>query len=69
MTATAPHSRQDRQLFTDLAALMARGFLRLTQKGQIARFSGPGEPRKELDVPVEESPHGEDHGRAEWTPA
>ena len=29
-----PHSPQDRPLFTDLAAILARGYLRLTQSGE-----------------------------------
>ena len=69
MTGTATHSRQDRQLFTELAALMARGYLRLTQSRQIPPDSRHGDSQKELDVPATESPHGDDHGRAEWTPA
>ncbi len=43
--------------FTDLAAILARGYLRLTEKRQMRATSGTDSEReKPLDVPHRESP-------------
>ncbi len=43
-------------LFTDLAALLARGYLRASEKAEHCAVSGRREPQKELDLRAEESP-------------
>jgi len=43
--------------FRDLAALLAQGFLRLTQQSRNVAVSADREPQKELDVVATESPH------------
>ena len=44
--------------FTDLAAILARGYLRLTGKRQMCATSGADFRRENpLDVPRRESPH------------
>ena len=42
---------------TAIAALLARGYLRLTEKDQHCAISGNREPQIELDVSAKESPH------------
>ena len=54
----------------ELAAELARGYLRLTQKGPNCAVPEPGEPQKELDVLRRESPHDDHeirHGKPPWT--
>ncbi len=47
------HLRND---LPDLASLLARGYIRLTQQRGMAPFIGQGEPQKPLDVSRPESP-------------
>ena len=44
-------------LLTELASLLARGYMRLTQKSRDVAVFPPRIPQKELDVLAEESPH------------
>ncbi len=56
------HLRND---LTDLARLLARGYIRVTQQRGTAPFLDDGEPQNPLDLPSTESPHGE-RERAPW---
>ena len=55
MTAQAG---MDRALFTELAAVLANGYLRLAETRRNCAISGHGESQKELDVRPEESADG-----------
>ena len=55
MATIATHSA-----FTELAALLASGYLRLTQHAHTLGTFSPREPQKELDVSLPESPHCEE---------
>lgn len=44
----------------ELVAILARGYLRLTEQARNDGISDPNQPQKELDVDVEESPHDDD---------
>jgi hypothetical protein len=46
----------------ELAAILARGFLRLTEKRRVAAVSSARDPQVSLDVSGRESPHVVDHG-------
>lgn len=48
----------------DLAAVLARGILRLARNERNAASSPPGEPQKAVDVARPESPHVVDNGSA-----
>ena len=50
-------ARESRGDFGELAGLLARGYLRLTEKAQFRAVSDPSQPQKELDVSTTESPH------------
>jgi hypothetical protein len=65
MTTIATHSA-----FTELVAVLARGYLRSTQTAQNLGTSRPKEPQKELDVSRPESPAVLEQirsGRRQWT--
>ena len=58
MTTRSPGSNSPVAAVTDLAAVLARGYLRLTEKRQMCATSGTNSGReKPLDVPHRESPH------------
>jgi len=54
--------------FAEIAALLARGYLRLTQKRPNGAISGGENPHKSLDVSRQESPHVVEE-RARWIAA
>ena len=54
----------------ELAAILGRGYLRLTANGRNVGVSGPKEPQKEVDPRAKQSVTGVQesrHRRAQWT--
>ena len=67
MNTIATHSA-----VTELAAILACGYLRLTQVGRYSDVSRAGDSQKELDVSRRESPHCDHeirHERPPWRTA
>lgn len=60
MTSRTPSRLQAE--FTDLAVLLARAYLRLTQQSRNDAVSAGERPQKRLDVSATESPHVQDDG-------
>ena len=56
------HLRSPDEPWRELAAVLATGYLRLTQRSRNDAVSRPGEPQKPLDLPRKPRPHVQGHG-------
>ena len=70
MTYESTRTGPSDPLLTELAALLAHGYLRLTRKAETASLSEAEQPQKPLDFSEEQSVHGvqeSQHRRPRWT--
>jgi len=58
----------DDEPWSELAALLARGYLRLTAKARITAISEPRNPQKEVDLRADQSVHGVEESRPRRPP-